>query len=997
MVASTIARAEHTLDRPYSMWATATLALATLAGGAFAQGGGADGVWVSGLQMLPVGSATLGVPAERRLPVHNLGSSGQDGVSIQCPNGRSVGCDVDLTELLNTPGATFKAVYADYSLAIPAQHRVRAGGGGGGAGGSIHEFDFSAMSAIGVRWVVRDNTGAMLAEGTSGGPVLETQVSPTHPGSGTNQWTMRTRINELEAVLKNLGLLACCRSGPVTFSVPGLAPIPNASSIECFPIICITSPCPGGWTGVSSMKVTAGGVPSLLVSEASRGVPVYPINDPPVLHAQVLVYATGALQIEEPCAGLPENCPPADPELRVTGWSGAGDDFLAIECSGAERLTHNGIVHRDIAARGLSVDYDYVPAMSSPPGENPGVVIEAQGRKWGNGHVTLMKLYDDQEPATGARLLRFDATGMGSDACTAECRDAGGTLLHSQTVTSADTVRVDGLMGPRMSTNLTVNRQTCRLAGRYTMPGGAVVNGVDSIEFRPINPKAAVGISRCCARGKHIAEARFRGIRADSTIVSGGVVHHPIGAPGYFKPTDGTIRFTNLAPDGREGVEVLCGGPWGAACTASLADVLSNPGTALRIRPRGWDGTIKGRWQCVSAGPSSLACVYDMSTTGATGMHWTALGADGSVLAEGDHPSALLDYTCTLNPDAGSPPSAMRVDSASWDLSKARKRFVASFSGGTARVMIPGRPPIDGVCTIACEVYPPAAMLRSLEGTRSMLITSSASALEVSNPRVCSWSFGSSGPGGGGVGAGSAVGGAILHAEHAIPLTHAPRIIAANIGSSGNDGVLVTKFQNGDVPNQDDFSVRAAALESFSWGASQLYSHGTGGGMKVAFGKSHELSGHATLMKFEVFPDPLAPVPSDLVMCDLTGRGSLTATATFTDGQGAVVGTATIGHGTTCQIPCNPGYRTYGVSSDGDPHVNCAGEVVVALSTGETFAGVSSITFTPIDPTVPGELPSECRVTGASLSALVVEDMQISVLTCRADLGRQGGLLGGDG
>jgi hypothetical protein len=975
----------------------ATVALTTIAGAAFAQPG-APGTWVSGLHHVALGGATLGNPTDRRLPVNNIGSSGQDGVSIQCDSSRGVGCAVDLTQLLATPGAQCKASYSDLSYMVKATHTIHATGGGpgGGAGGGVHVFDFSAMSAISVRWVVRDSTGVVMAEGTHAGPTLVAEVAPTGPGPfNPLHWTMRTRLNELEATLQSLGLLARCTSGPITLSGLTSTPVSGASSIECFPIICITSPCPGGWTGVSSMAVTASGVSSLDVANAGKEIKIESATVAGGTFQRTQCFATNTLHVEEPCAGLPENCPPAQSAMHITGWGTTGDDCLTIDFSEMDRVDGADAARkRDHSVRTASIDYDFVPALAVPPGQNPGMVFESQGRKWGNGHVTLMKLYDDGEIATGARLLRCDASGMGSSECVVSFLNAAGTVLSSATLSATAPVRIDSTPA-RISTNMTIERITMSSPGNATMPGGTPVPGVASITFKPVNPKVAIGIDRVCCMGKHIASANIGRLAADHTAASSGITHNPIGPVTLTDDPDRHLRVSNIGSTGQDGVEIVCGGAFGASCDIALSDILSHPGTFIRIRDKGWDGTIKGRTQCTSVSGGAISCVQDFSTTGATAMHWQALSADGVVLAEGDHPSALLDYSCVLMPSGGLPPSSMSLKHGGYDMKKAKSRSETSCINGLCRLSIPGRPPIDSVATLRCDVYPPAAMLKHLEGTQSIVITGNAPGIDVSNPTVCNWSFGATNPVSVGTnGGGLSQGRATLAAEFTVPATFSPQLVASNIGSSGQDGVAV------GIPSSaaTDFSLNARAKKEWldDWQTPNAVAAGSS--MEMTFRNKDGLTGHVTLIKFVILEDPNSPVPAELHSCDATARGALTCTATFVDSSGVTVGTATVSPTDTVKIfACAPHMHQYGVHSNGHGRIitQCPG--TMTLSTGVSFANVASVTFSPNAPALGPQLPLECLVTGMNLDSITVENMQLDLPSCLADLGRQGGLVGGDG
>src|SRR5947208_9297684 len=85
---------------------------------------GQEGTFVSGLLHTPVGGATLGTPEGRRLPVNNLGSSGQDGVEVQLNTTTGGTIGVDIPTLIQTPGAVFRNRYKGWDGLIYGNHRI---------------------------------------------------------------------------------------------------------------------------------------------------------------------------------------------------------------------------------------------------------------------------------------------------------------------------------------------------------------------------------------------------------------------------------------------------------------------------------------------------------------------------------------------------------------------------------------------------------------------------------------------------------------------------------------------------------------------------------------------------------------------------------------------------------------------------------------------------------------------------------------------------------
>src|SRR5947209_9232521 len=85
-----------------------TLAFLGLVSFAGLASGQVAGVYPSGLLHTPHGAAQLGPVDGRRLPVNNLGSSGQDGVEVHLSSASGGGVTVEAEPFLSTPGATLR-------------------------------------------------------------------------------------------------------------------------------------------------------------------------------------------------------------------------------------------------------------------------------------------------------------------------------------------------------------------------------------------------------------------------------------------------------------------------------------------------------------------------------------------------------------------------------------------------------------------------------------------------------------------------------------------------------------------------------------------------------------------------------------------------------------------------------------------------------------------------------------------------------------------------
>src|SRR6185295_1590723 len=90
-----------------------------------------------------LGGATLGPASDRRLPVYNLGSSGQDGVEVQLNSMFGGGVSLDAYPFLNTPGASYRIKDKGWDGTIKGKIDLVSNGNGTAAA----TFDYSALGA----------------------------------------------------------------------------------------------------------------------------------------------------------------------------------------------------------------------------------------------------------------------------------------------------------------------------------------------------------------------------------------------------------------------------------------------------------------------------------------------------------------------------------------------------------------------------------------------------------------------------------------------------------------------------------------------------------------------------------------------------------------------------------------------------------------------------------------------------------------------------------
>ena len=196
----------------------------------------------------------LGTVTDRRLPVSNLGSSGEDGVEVQLGTVRGGGVTVDLAPLFSTTpdqkSVTFTITNTGTApTGTLTVHRT--------TGPTQLECDFSPLGATLI--VVRCVDAA-------GNVVLDTAVA-----SSSVQWTNLSlggpgappvcSMSGGKVSFSDLSMMMTVRHGaPCDLEVQTVAgPVfcPNVAGISLRPIVCITAPCPGDWTSLGSIAANA--------------------------------------------------------------------------------------------------------------------------------------------------------------------------------------------------------------------------------------------------------------------------------------------------------------------------------------------------------------------------------------------------------------------------------------------------------------------------------------------------------------------------------------------------------------------------------------------------------------------------------------------------------------------------------------------------------------------------------------------------------------------
>jgi hypothetical protein len=334
---------------------SSAIILSTLAGSAAAQV-----QYVSGLGHTPTGNAVLGAPEGRRLPVHNIGSSGQDGVEVNLRSSRGGSVGVDIGPAL-AAGGEIKIKHKGWDGLIYGNHRV----GSGPDGSPVLTIDFSGTGVTGLNIQLLDEAGTVTTVYDVPGPLGHVPVPNfTCPNGGTPYFMS--------------GWRQVCPSCPPFFWQGWVCVGPNGEDMGTFTterIIVTPQVGPGvpNLPDMESMILGAGGVPSLTIASASLDT------------FGVQCWGVGGAHIGEVCDDAGD-CD--DTDLRVTNIGSSGQDGVAL---------------------------DLGPDAGS-------VELELDRRDCCPGHVTLMKAYDEAGTDARVMLTRGDLTpdGLDTDTLTAD-------------------------------------------------------------------------------------------------------------------------------------------------------------------------------------------------------------------------------------------------------------------------------------------------------------------------------------------------------------------------------------------------------------------------------------------------------------------------------------------------------------------------------------------------------------------------------------------------
>ncbi|MCE7973849.1 MAG: hypothetical protein DYG92_05900 [Leptolyngbya sp. PLA1] len=135
---------------------------------------------------------------------------------------------------------------------------------------------------------------------------------------------------------------------------------------------------------------------------------------------------------------------------------------------------------------------------------------------------------------------------------------------------------------------------------------------------------------------------------AQISAYASGLLHRSVGGTSSLDVSGRRLITCCLGSSGEDGVEVQLHSRVGGGVSVDIGQFLtpSPSSREIKIRPKGWDGTIKGHMRLISnPGAAGLIEIYDFSMVpGVTALHWALYDPAGNELASGESAGPILDW-----------------------------------------------------------------------------------------------------------------------------------------------------------------------------------------------------------------------------------------------------------------------------------------------------------------------------------------------------------------
>jgi hypothetical protein len=276
-----------------------------------------------------------------------------------------------------------------------------------------------------------------------------------------------------------------------------------------------------------------------------------------------------------------------------------------------------------------------------------------------------------------------------------------------------------------------------------------------------------------------------------------GIEHTPIGGATFDPPVERSLTVRNLGNGGLDGVEIRCNSRWGGAVRIDMDEMLipSPAAREIRVRPKGWDGTVKGSVRMSSVPPDGtpgamLDLDCDLSALAASTVRVRCRDAAGDTQAERVVSGSSVQCVLHVAPQGLTIPSvqvAIRTKGTGADPNRV---IVVSFDGMTCDVSGLEPAMLHEVRSIEFEAETCGAC-DSWLGTESLLVTAGGvSRCVVSDATIGTFGVSS-----------HAVGAAHVDELCADPgdCDNVRRVQVSNLGDAGQDGIEIRLDQSGDT------------------------------------------------------------------------------------------------------------------------------------------------------------------------------------------------------
>jgi hypothetical protein len=128
---------------------------------------------------------------------------------------------------------------------------------------------------------------------------------------------------------------------------------------------------------------------------------------------------------------------------------------------------------------------------------------------------------------------------------------------------------------------------------------------------------------------------------AQPTYVS-GILHEPLGDAGFGTVDGRVLTVSSIGSSGQDGVEIRCRSVSGGGVGIDLTGFagVGAPNREIKIRPKGWDGTIKGTMRAYNeSATGEIMLAADFTHIGASESSYVEYDGFGNVVASGFLPA----------------------------------------------------------------------------------------------------------------------------------------------------------------------------------------------------------------------------------------------------------------------------------------------------------------------------------------------------------------------